>query len=139
VNARLALGTFSLTELETEAPTIADALQTWLRSYGPTFSRPYAALAEINVRVHLSPAFGHLRVNQLTENHMLEFIRAKTEGCTRPLRAFTLQNILSILRRVLELAVEEGHSGPRGSAQLEIAPLGPGANAHTWTPSQNAR
>jgi DNA-binding GntR family transcriptional regulator len=48
-------------------------------------------------------------VSQITEKHILEFIQAKTDGSTRPLLASTLQNILSVLRRVLELAVEEGH------------------------------
>jgi hypothetical protein len=48
------------------------------------------------------------RLTELEERHLLGFIRAKTEEAERPLKASTLLNILSVLRRVMALAVEDG-------------------------------
>ena len=98
VNAQLALGNFSMEPVL--MPTIAEELRTWYQTYEPTFSRSFAQLAELNIRRHLIPAFGSLRVTELDERHLLDFLRSKTEEAARPLKASTIQNILSLLRRV---------------------------------------
>ncbi|MCH7644263.1 MAG: site-specific integrase [Myxococcales bacterium] len=68
----------------------------------------FAQLAEINIRLHLVPFFGKLRLAEIEERHLLRFIVEKTERVEKPLRASTLTNILSVLRRVMTLAVEQG-------------------------------
>ena len=65
----------------------------------------------MNIRRHLIPFFGKLRLTELEERHLLQFIREKTDPRPPSLdrsSASTLQNILSVLRRVLTLAVDEG-------------------------------
>ena len=69
-----------------------------------------SAYAAGNIRRHLIPAFGKLLITELEERHLLQFIRDRTAAGARPrpLKATTLMNILSVLRRVLSLAVERG-------------------------------
>jgi integrase len=95
---------------KSKAPTIEEALVRWYDEYNPTFSPSFAAVAGLNIQRHLIPFFGKLQVTDLEERHLLQFIREKTnpEANPRPLHASTVQNILSVLRRVLALAVEDG-------------------------------
>ena len=116
INAQLALGEFSMHEDVT--PTVGAALSDWYTTYKPTFSASYAQLAEINIRLHLVPAFGSLRIDEIEERHLLDFVRAKTESMERPLQTSTLRNILSVLRRVLSLAVERGEIKRNPCARL---------------------
>jgi integrase len=110
VNAMLAIGEFSM-EPERKVPTISEALLSWHADYKPTFSPSFAHVAKTNIEHHLIPAFGKLRVTEIEERHLLQFISAKTkdDATPRPLKASTLNNILSVLRRVLALEVEDGH------------------------------
>ena len=107
VNAKIALGEFSMKE-EANEPTVAEALQRWYDDYRPTFSTSFAQTAEINIRRHLAPFFGHMKLGSVTEQHILQFITEKTTNVKKPLRASTLLNILSVLRRVMGLAVDHG-------------------------------
>jgi integrase len=97
-------------EKSRKPPTIGEALNRWYEDYEQTFSPSFAEAAKMNIDRHLIPFFGELRLTELEERHLLQFIREKTgEGATpRPLRASTVLNILSVLRRVLALAVENG-------------------------------
>jgi len=109
VNAQLALGTFAM-ERRKQTPTIGEMLNRWYGDYKPTFSPSFAGAAKMNIDRHLIPHFGTIRIDELEERHLLQFIGEKTttgEGI-KPLRASTILNILSILRRVLSLAIEEG-------------------------------
>jgi integrase len=106
INAQLALGKFSM-EDSRRTPTVAEALENWLEDYKPTLSRSFAQLAEGNIRRHLAPAFGSLRLAELQERHLLQFIAQKS-AAKKPLSASTLTNILSLLRRVMALSVEAG-------------------------------
>jgi integrase len=85
-------------------------LKRWYRDYEQTFSPSFAEVAKMNIEGHLVPFFGELRLTELEERHLLRFIREKTaeDRKPRPLRASTVLNILSVLRRVLALAVENG-------------------------------
>ncbi len=49
-----------------------------------------------------------MRIDEVEERHLLQFIAENTTGAKKPLRASTLTNILSLLRRVMELAVTNG-------------------------------
>ena len=95
-------------ETPSATPTVGLALAQWYEDYRATFSASFAQVAALNIRLHLKPAFSSLRISELDETHLLRFVRAKTQGAERPLRANTLTNILSVLRRVMELAVERG-------------------------------
>jgi hypothetical protein len=83
------LGTFSLDGPKL-LPTVDDALRDWYATYLPTFSASYAQACEVNIRRHLVPAFGSLRLNEVEERHLLDFVRAKTELADRPLAASPL-------------------------------------------------
>jgi len=107
INAQLALGEFSM-DTKKAAQTVENALQHWYDDYRPTLSDSFAQLAEINIRRHLVPFFGALRLDEVEERHLLQFIAAKTTGAAKPLRASTLTNILSVLRTVMSKAVEHG-------------------------------
>ena len=106
VNAQLSLGEFSMQDARTL--TIEEALDQWLADYKPTFSPSFAQLAETNIKRHLVPAFGALHLSELQERHLLRFIAEKTQNVKKPLSASTLTNILSLLRRVMALAVDAG-------------------------------
>ncbi len=108
VEAQLALNQFSMEGPKKEL-TVEQTLWRWHETYKPTFSPSFAQLAEINIRRHLVPAFGSLRVTELGERHLLRFIGEKAAlDAKKPLSASTLTNILSLLRRVMALAVDEG-------------------------------
>jgi len=88
--------------------TVGEALWEWYETYLPTLAPRTAQLSKSNIKRHLVPAFGSLRVNELEERHILEFIRSRTIEAKRPLAGSTLRNILADLRRALNVAVERG-------------------------------
>ncbi len=107
LNAQIAVGRFSM-EASGKAQTVEEALLRWYEDYKPTFSSSFAEVADLNIRRHLIPFFGKLRVTELGERHLLQFVREKTapDSGDHPLQASTILNVLSVLRRVLALAVE---------------------------------
>ena len=105
-NAKLALGEFSMSGEGDQ--TVKDALEQWHKDYRPTFSASFAQTADINIKRHLVPFFGSMRLADVDERALLRFIDSKTVGVKKPLKASTLLNILSVLRRVMALAVERG-------------------------------
>jgi len=107
VNAELALGQFVM-EPAQPVRTVGEALWEWYETYLPTLAPRTAQLSKSNIKRHLVPAFGMLRVNELEEHHILEFIRSRTIDAKRPLAGSTLRNILADLRRALNVAVERG-------------------------------
>ncbi len=109
VNAQLALGKFSM-ERDRKVSTVEEALWRWYDDYKLTFSRSFAQVSHLNIHRHLIPFFGKLRLTEIEEPHLLQFVREKTagDGSKRPLQASTILNILSVLRQVLSAAVENG-------------------------------
>jgi integrase len=105
INAQLALGEFSM-KPKASALNVEASLQQWYDDYKPTFSDSYAQLAEIIIRLHLVPFFGSMRLDEVEERHILQFVSEKTTRPKNPLKAATLKNILSLFRRVMTLAVE---------------------------------
>ena len=56
---------------EAKESTVAEALQRWYDDYRPTFSTSFAQVAEINIRRHLVPFFGPMKLSNVTEQHIL--------------------------------------------------------------------
>ncbi len=105
-NRDIALGKYQIAA-PTRERTVGEALSEWHADYLPTFSASFAETALHNIENHLEPAFGALRLSELAEKHLLQFIAAKSpEGAKKRLKASTLLAILSVLRRVMALCVE---------------------------------
>jgi hypothetical protein len=79
-------------------------MHQWYDDYRPTFSTSFPRVAEINIRRHLVPFFGPTKLGDVTEQHTLRFITQETTEAKHPLRASTLLNILSVLRRTRSIA-----------------------------------
>ena len=107
LDARLALGIYQLKRKR--ARTVGEALGEWLKDYRPTLSASYAELAELDIRLHLAPAFGKLGLEEIEEKHVLRWIGEKSEA-RKPMSVSGLAHNLSILRRVMTLAVRAGHA-----------------------------
>jgi hypothetical protein len=105
INAALALGTFASETRVSEAIPCDMELERWQRTYAPTLKRSSEAAAIGLIRNHLAPFFGSRDLRELTESDILGFIRTKLDDQLSPK---TIQNALSILRRVCSLAVREG-------------------------------
>ena len=106
VNAQLSLGTFGM-ERASRSQTVGEALDRWYESYKATFSASFAEVARTNIDRHLKPGLGTLRIAEVSETDLLRFISAKSSG-KRPLATSTIRNVLSLLRRVMTLAIEAG-------------------------------
>ena len=105
INAALALGTFSMSN-STEKPIPCDSeLRRWLRTYATTMKPSSEISARGLVEKHLVPHFGSTDLREIRESHLLQFAQAKVDDGLSPK---TIQNALSILRRVLNLAMREG-------------------------------
>lgn len=80
------------------------AVQDYLKRYTLANNRPsQIAAAESIVRVHLLPAFGKLTLDEIGPEQIERY-----KGAKRHLSAQTVKNHLSVLRRILTLAVEFG-------------------------------
>ncbi len=73
-----------MAESDSSAAISAHQLNRWYGDYKPTFSASFAQIAGLNIERHLVPFFGKLRVPELEERHLLQFIIEKTKG-KRPL------------------------------------------------------
>ncbi len=104
VNAQLALGDFTM-ERPARSQTVEEALNQWYEDYKATFSPSFAEVARMNIDNHLVPVLGALRIAEVSESDLLRFISAKSSG-KRALATSTIRNVLSVLRRVMALAVE---------------------------------
>lgn len=60
---------------------------------------------EVSVRCHLKPRLGHTQLTKLTPQHIREFVAAEVEAGLSPTTAKLAR---AVLRRALELAVEDG-------------------------------
>ncbi|MCP5057491.1 MAG: site-specific integrase [bacterium] len=105
VNAAIALGTFDPAGEQARPPLpVAEQLRAWHRRYKPTL-KPSTQVSSLGlIDRHLAPFFGELDLRDLHRNHLLDFIQRKLDEGLSPA---TIQNALSILRRVCSLAVED--------------------------------
>ena len=104
INHRLALGLHRMGEVETPALPFDQQLRKWLRTYSPTFKRSFERNAGVQIEKHLVPFFGSKDLASIREEDLLAYIRLKIDaGFSRS----TIQNGLSIVRRVFNLALRE--------------------------------
>ena len=104
INHRLALGQYEPQERVKPIPFDAH-LSEWHRSYAPTFKYSYEITSRGLIENHLAPFFGAKCLREVNREDLLGYIRAKLETGHSPA---TIQNALSIVRRVLNLAQQDG-------------------------------
>jgi len=104
VNAALALGLYKAPRDEAR-PLRCDAeLRAWHSTYAPTMKPSYSSVSDRLIEVHLVPFFGAKDLRSVREADLLRFIGAKLDQGLAPK---TIQNALSILRRVCSLLVHD--------------------------------
>jgi integrase len=90
--------------------TIRQYMKTWLASHEPDLRPSAYAGYETNVRRHIIPKLGNLRLQQLTTLHVQDFYtKLRTEGRTDGrggLAAQTVKNIARILGQALQDATD---------------------------------
>ena len=102
INAALALGTFQ--PEKPRALPFGPHLRDWHRRYSVTFKPRYQETSLGLVEHHLVPFFGKMDLREIGEADLLDYIGAKVEAGHKPA---TILNALSIVRRVLNLAVRD--------------------------------
>jgi integrase len=84
---------------------IAEALKTWLRDTIAPMDQPNTyEYYEYPVRVHLIPAIGHLRVNELRADHVRKLLNDRRDQYSKR----TIQAIHATIKRMLNQLVEDG-------------------------------
>lgn len=98
-----------------ERQTVGQYLETWLRDVVKMRRRPSThTMYERQVRLHLTPAIGHVRLAQLRPQH----VRALLNDLERAGKAgATVQTVRKVLHRAMEQACED-----------ELIPRNPAAN-----------
>ena len=105
INAALALGQFKPEAQERKPIPFGPHLRAWHRRYSVTFKPRYEETSLGLIERHLEPFFGALDLRQIREEHLLDYTRAKLAEGYAP---SSILNGLSIVRRVLNLAVKDG-------------------------------
>lgn len=86
--------------------TVGQWLQTWYSAYGVPRWRPKTALAhDDNMRLHLIPSLGRIKLSKLRVDHVQSFINAQQEKGLSPA---TIRKQLAPLKGALRQAVENG-------------------------------
>ena len=106
INARLVLGEFAPDPQPETQPVPFDRYVTgWHTRYSVTFKPRYVETSRSLLDLHLIPFFGSRDIRGIEVADLLDYVRAKLDAGQRPA---TMQNALSIVRRVLNLAVRDG-------------------------------
>ena len=105
INAAIALGQFDPDAGATSAIPFDEALRSWHRRYSVTFKPRYRETSATILVRHLIPHFGGRDLRTICEADLLDYIRAKLDSGQKPA---TILNALSIVRRVLNLALQDG-------------------------------
>ena len=103
INAALAIGVFQ-PENESEPIPFGPHLRKWHRLYSVTFKPRYQETSLGLLDTHLIPFFGDRDLRSISEVDLLEYISVKLDAGLAP---STILNGLSIVRRVLNLAVRD--------------------------------
>ena len=104
INGSLALGTFAPDRERAQPLPFGPHLRDWHRRYSVTFKPRYQETSRIVVDQHLLPFFGAMDLREIGEAELLDYIRLKLDHGQKPA---TILNALSIVRRVLNLAVRD--------------------------------
>jgi len=86
-------------------PTLATFAESWMRDYAVENKRSERRAKEAILRVALRPAFGAWPLNEITAQRVQQFKREQLE---KKLSAKTINNRLTVLRRLLRSALEWG-------------------------------
>ncbi len=105
LNAKLALGEFD-PHPEPDTPLPLDRqFREWHARYSVTFKPRYRETSLAILDLHLIPHFGDRDLRSIREADLLDYVGAKVAAGQKPA---TILNALSILRRVLNLALQDG-------------------------------
>lgn len=108
--AKLAAGTFGKTEPKAEVPTLQSFSEEFERVYAQNNNKPSErASKEAILRLHLRPAFGSKRLDAITPHDVERFKAAQLRAGRSPK---TINNQLTVLRKLLAVAREWGHPVP---------------------------
>jgi integrase len=116
INAALVLGQFGPEKEEKRKPLPCDVmLKRWHATYRPTFKRSFEIESDRIIKQHLVPFFAGRDLREITREDLLRYVQVKLDAKKSPL---TIQTHLSVLRRVLSLAVERGDLQRNPAARL---------------------
>src|SRR5262245_19169125 len=124
IQARLALGDFSILQDEAKtAPTLREYADHWLRSEAAIRLKPITLERyEIVLNRHLLPAFGDIRLSELSRPALKRQLAAwLTNGKIRGrggLKPGTVRLLVATLRTILNAAVEDGLISTNPAARL---------------------
>jgi len=105
VNGALALGMFKPDAEERQPIPFGKHLRDWHRRYSVTFKPRFQETSLSVINVHLVPFFGEEDLREIGETDILEYIQVKLDAGLAP---STILTGLSVVRRVLNLAVRDG-------------------------------
>ena len=105
INAKIALGEYDPRKRTRKSIPFDDHLRTWHRLYSVTFKPRYRETSETIVNKHLIPFFGSIDIREIGNTHLLEYVKLKLDEGHKPP---TILTALSVVRRVLNIAVQEG-------------------------------
>ena len=92
--------------VEKEIPLFSEFADTFIQDYADVQNRPSTVIGKKkNLRIHLVPAFGHLRLDQITQHRIDLYKRQKLD---EGLKAKTINNHLTCLRKLLTVAHDWG-------------------------------
>ena len=105
IESRLNLGEFGIFE-ERNEPTFAEYADRWLRQHAEVECKPSTVASYRQIlRLYLLPAFGKLRLRQITRHSVKEFISERSAD--RKYSRNTLRLMLCTLRVILNHAIED--------------------------------
>ena len=105
INAALALGTFSPKQDPPSSALFGERLERWHSSYSPTFKHSFRISSRSVIEKNTIPTFGRTPIDEITKDDLLRYIAAKLEAGQAPA---TILKALSTMRRVFNLAIEDG-------------------------------
>jgi integrase len=115
VNAAIVLGQFGLEEKKRKSLPCDKELRRWHRTHTPTMKLSYEQVTEGLIRKHLAPFFGSKELREIREDDLLAFVRKKLDEGLAPK---SIHNALSVLRRVLNLAIRDGKVDRNPAARI---------------------
>lgn len=105
LNAAIALGTYNPGGDKHKPFPFDEHVRQWHRRYSVAFKPRYLETSAGLIERHLVPHFGSKDLREIREADLLDYIRSKVDQGQKPA---TILNALSLVRRVLNLAVREG-------------------------------
>jgi integrase len=100
-------GTYDKKEEKNEIPTLAKFADEFIENYARANNKPSELSGKKTAfRLHLVPAFGRLRLNEIGPREIEKF---KGQKINEGYKSHTINNWLTMLRRTLAVAAEWGH------------------------------